>query len=157
MKVIIQVNFILFLTLGLIGCSNNGVDDNDVLELLKSYKTEQYTIESPSNPPSGEEISEKVKPYLTEEAFEELNSNRVFSIAPDVARKTNKPISIIDIQVEKTDENEDGTFDYTYILDIKIGTGSDAEIIKNKGQLTLSTEDGLKISRDWEEKRFLSQ
>jgi hypothetical protein len=143
--------FFLIIIAGLVGCTNNAVDDNEVLDLLKTYKTEQYTIDNPSNPPTNDEIVQQVKPYLSEEALEKLIANRVFSIAPDIATNTNKPIMLNDVQIEKAKTKDDGTVDYTYTLDIQSGDDSDAEIIRINGQLTVSSEDGLKITRDWEE------
>lgn len=84
--------------------------------------------------------------------MEKLNANRIFRIAPDIATNTNKPIKVNDVQIEKSEKNEDGTVDYTYTLEIQLGEGSNAEVIKNNGQLTVSSENGLKIIRDWEEK-----
>nr|WP_257989508.1 hypothetical protein [Bacillus infantis] len=142
----------LVFILGLFGCSKNHINDNDVLEMVKVYKKEQYTIEEPSDPPTIDEIVQRVKPYLSEEALEELSANRVFSIAPDIASNTNKSIKVNDVQIEESKKNKDGTTDYTYTIEIQLGEGSNAEIIKNSGQLTVSSEDGLKIIRDWEEK-----
>ncbi|MEN8698231.1 hypothetical protein [Bacillus infantis] len=144
--------FMLVFILGLFGCSKNHINDNDVLEMVKVYKKEQYTIEEPSDPPTIDEIVQRVKPYLSEEALEELSANRVFSIAPDIASNTNKSIKVNDVQIEESKKNKDGTTDYTYTIEIQLGEGSNAEIIKNSGQLTVSSEDGLKIIRDWEEK-----
>ncbi|NHM33732.1 hypothetical protein [Neobacillus terrae] len=115
--------FMLILIVGLFGCSKNSINENDVLEILKTYKTEQYTIEEPSNPPTNDEIVQHVKPFLSEKALEKLNANRVFSIAPDIATNTNKPIKVNDVQIEKSEKNEDGTVDYTYTLEIQLGEG----------------------------------
>jgi hypothetical protein len=142
----------LVFILGLFGCSKNHINDNDVLEMVKVYKKEQYTIEEPSDPPTIDEIVQRVKPYLSEEALEELSANRVFSIAPDIASNTNKSIKVSGVQINELEKNEDGTTDYTYTVEIQLGEGSNAEVIKNNGQLTVSSEDGLKIIRDWEEK-----
>ncbi|WP_180827415.1 hypothetical protein [Bacillus sp. UMB0728] len=144
--------FMLVFILGLFGCSKNHINDNDVLEMLKVYKKEQYTIEEPSDPPTIDEIVQRVKPYLSEEALEELSANRVFSIAPEIASNTNKSIKVSGVQINELEKNEDGTTDYTYTVEIQLGEGSNAEVIKNNGQLTVSSEDGLKIIRDWEEK-----
>lgn len=138
--------------LGLFGCSKNHIKDNDVLEMLKIYKKGQYTIEEPSDPPINDEIVERVKPYLSERALEKLNADRVFSIAPDIASNTNKSIKVNGVQIKELEKNEDGTADYTYTIEIQLGEGVNAEVIKNNGQLTVSSEDGLKIIRDWEEK-----
>ncbi|MGD6876430.1 hypothetical protein [Bacillus infantis] len=144
--------FMFILIVSLFGCSKNPINDDDVLELLKVYKKEQYTIEEPSDPPINDEIVERVKPYLSERALEKLNANRVFSIAPDIASHTNTPVKVNDVQIKELEKNEDGTADYTYTVEIQLGEGANTEIIKNNGQLTVSSEDGLKIIRDWEEK-----
>jgi hypothetical protein len=143
--------FLLIIIVGLVGCTDNAVDDNEVLDLLKTYKTEQYTIVDPSNPPTNDEIVQQVKPYLSEEALEKLIADRVFSIAPDIASSTNKPIMLNDVQIEKDKIQDDGTVDYTYTLEIQSGEDSNSEVIKINGQLTVSSKDGLKITRDWEE------
>ncbi|TYS50958.1 hypothetical protein [Bacillus infantis] len=144
--------FMFILIVSLFGCSKNPINDDDVLELLKVYKKEQYTIEEPSDPPTEDEIVQRIKTYLSTEALEELSANRVFSIAPDIASHTNKPVKVNDVQIKELEKNEDGTADYTYTVEIQLGEGANAEIIKNNGQLTVSSEDGLKIIRDWEEK-----
>lgn len=142
----------LVFILGLFGCSKNHINDNDVLEMLKMYKKEQYTIEEPSDPPANDEIVQRVKPYLSTDTMEKLSANRVFSIAPEIASSTNKPIKVNNVQIKESEKNEDGTVDYAYTIEIQLGEGSNAEVIKNNGQLTVSSEDGLKIIRDWEEK-----
>lgn len=79
--------FMLFIGMILVvsGCSDNVFNENDVKEFVMEYKTNQYTIEDASNPPSAVEIGEKVKPYLSEEEYEYFLVRRYFNFITVVA------------------------------------------------------------------------
>ncbi|MBP2239955.1 hypothetical protein J2Z40_000508 [Cytobacillus eiseniae] len=143
--------FILFtLLLGLIGCSSKeSVSEDDILKLVKDYKTVQYNIKDPSNPPTEIEIGEKVKNYFSEKEFEKQMANRVFATGPLIAKKTNKSIELEDIVLEEEKKKEDGSIDYNYILKLKFYDENSSETIEKKGQLTIKE---LTITRDWEER-----
>ncbi|KAB2338411.1 hypothetical protein F7731_02290 [Cytobacillus depressus] len=150
MKGIFRLSLLFTMIIGLIACSSKEVvKEEDVLNLVKDYKTEQYNIKDPSNSPTGVEIGEKVKKYFLEKEFEKQMANRVFQIAPDIAKKTNKSIELNDVILEKGKENEDGTIDYNYTLKLKFYDDHSNDVIEKKGQLTI---EGLKITRDWEER-----
>lgn len=132
-------------------CSNETIKTDDVGKLVKEYKAGQYNIKDPDNLPTGIEIGNKVKKYLSKEAFDHLNANRVFQIAPDFVKKTNKTIELEDIILEKEKENEDGTIDYKYTLKLKVSDEQSNEVYEKKGQLSVSNNGHLKITRDWED------
>lgn len=143
---------VFFIAVVLVGCGNERtIDEKAVLNLLKDYKTEQYTIQDPSNPPTEIEIADKVKGFLSEEVLKKQEANRVFSLAPNYAKKTNTKIELEDVTIEKDKENKDGTVDYNYTVTLKLNNGKTTEKIKKKGQLTISNDGNLKITRDWEE------
>lgn len=143
---------VFFIAVALVGCGNEGaIDDKAVLKFLKDYKTEQYTIENPSNPPTEIEIAEKVKGFLSEEVLKKQEANRVFGLATNYAKKTNTKIELEDVTIEKDKQNKDGTVDYNYTATLKLNNGKTTEKIKKKGQLTISNDGNLKITRDWEE------
>jgi hypothetical protein len=52
--------FIVVLVM-MIACSNEVYEEVDIKEFVMEYKTEQYTVEDPSNPPTAIEIGERVK------------------------------------------------------------------------------------------------
>jgi hypothetical protein len=150
MRKVFRLLVIFTMILGLIACSSKEVvKEEDILKLVKDYKTEQYNIKDPSNPPTGIEIGEKVKDSFSEKEFEKQMSNRVFQIAPDIAKKTNKSIELEDIMIEKGKENNDGKIDYNYTLKLKFYDNETTEVVEKKGQLSI---EGLKITRDWEER-----
>ena len=101
---------------------NHEVKEDDVMSFVQDYKTEQYTIKDPKNAPTGIIIGQKVKKYLSEEAYEKLMANRSFELAPYVAKKLNKSIVLEDIHLEKVKE-EDETIDYNYTLKLKFDDG----------------------------------
>lgn len=135
-----------------VACSNKVIKDEDVMNFVKEYKIEQYTIKDPTNAPTESEIATKVKGYLSEEVFNKHNANRIFHIAPYIAKKTNKSIELEDVILERKKENDNGTIDYNFILKLKFEDDKSSEVVEKKGQLTISNEDGLKITCDWEEK-----
>ncbi|WP_066299192.1 hypothetical protein [Bacillus sp. FJAT-29937] len=155
MKKVFGFLFVLLIGVIAAACSNETVKNEDVEKLVKEYKTEQYHITDPANPPTGIEIGEKVKKYLSEDAFAKLNANRVFQLAPKFAKQTNKTIELEDIVLEKIKEHDDGRIDYKYTLKLKVSyeqPNESYEIFDKEGQLSVSnTNEGLKITRDWEQ------
>lgn len=149
MKRKLGVLLLLIMTLALVACGQEKASDTEVLKLLTDYKSVQYNIKDPSKPPSETEISEKVKGYFSKDAFEKQMTDRVFQIAPVIAKASNKSIQLENVQLMKSKENKDGTIDYTYKLKLKFYDNQTTEIIEKNGQLTV---DGLKITRDWEER-----
>ncbi|WP_273130588.1 hypothetical protein [Bacillus weihaiensis] len=157
------VGIISFLfVIGLImGCSktesktaNATEKQQDVLSLLSNYKKEQYTIEDPKTAPTGEEISKKVKEYLTEDALADLEANRNFQLAPDLAKNTNHSIELTGVEVKQKKENDDGTVIYTYTVYLKLTNveSSSSQEIEKKGEITVSNVDKLIITKDWQDK-----
>ncbi len=63
----------LFLMLISVSACNNDVIKEDVMSFIQEYKTEQYTIKDPKNAPTGIEIGQKVKKYLSEDVYEQLS------------------------------------------------------------------------------------
>lgn len=94
MKKIHSIFLVSIMLASLFACSNEKVKDKDVKNFVMEYKTIQYTIEDPINAPSGIEIGEKVKAYLSENVFNKHNANRIFQLAPDIAKKTGKSIDV---------------------------------------------------------------
>ena len=143
-----------FMIISFVAACNSGsaINEDEVLNLVKKYKTEQYTIQDPADTPTPNEIADKVKNYLSKEALEKQQSNRIFVLAPDLSKKTNKSLKFEEIVLEKEKENEDGTIDYKYTLKLKLYDEQSSEILEVDGQLTVSNEDGLVITRDWENK-----
>ncbi len=95
----------------MVACSKETITENDIVNFIKEYKTAQYTIQSPTNIPTTEEIEEKVKPFLTKKEFEKQMANRVFEIAPMIAEEMNKSIEISDVILEKDSENDNGSIE----------------------------------------------
>jgi hypothetical protein len=143
----------LVLIIGVIAsaCNNETIKTENVEKFVKEYKAEQYNIKDAKNLPSGIEIGDKVKKYLSKDAFDKLNANRIFQIAPDFVKKTNKNIELVDVILEKKKENEGGTINYQYTLKLKVSNGQSSEVFEKKGQLSISNDNGLKITRDWEQ------
>ncbi|MGG0655789.1 LptM family lipoprotein [Rummeliibacillus pycnus] len=149
MKRIVGLLFLCIMALTLFACGQDQASDKEVLELLKDYKTVQYNIKDPLNPPSGTEIGEKVKGYFREDEYEKQMANRVFQIAPEIAKASNKSIQLENVKLKKSKENKDGTIDYDYTIKLKLYDDQSSEEIEKNGQLTV---DGLKITRDWEDR-----
>ncbi|MGE8203460.1 hypothetical protein ACQKP0_02770 [Heyndrickxia sp. NPDC080065] len=142
--------FVAFISI--VACSNKEVvKQDDVLNFVKDYKSKQYTIKDPSNDQAGNEIVEKVKAFLSEDTLNKMMANRAFDLIPYIAKNMNKSIELQEINLEKANENGNGTINYKYNLKIKFYDEQSSEMFERKGELTLSTDNGLKITRDWEE------
>lgn len=152
----ILLSFFMIITI-VAACSGSGINEDDVLDLVKKYKTEQYTIPDPANTPTPNEIADKVKGYLSKDALKKQQANRTFGLAPDLAKKTNKSLTFEEITLEKQKENEDGTINYKYTMKLKLYDKQSSEILKVDGQLSVSNDNGLVITRDWENKRVFEK
>ncbi|MFJ8260640.1 hypothetical protein ACIQ4I_01585 [Rummeliibacillus sp. NPDC094406] len=147
MKRTVGLLLLCIMALTLFACGQDQASEKDVLKLLKDYKTVQYNIKDPLNPPSGTEIGEKVKVYFSEDEFERQMANRVFQLAPEISKTSNKSIQLENVKLKKSKENKDGSIDYNYTMKLKFYDDESSEVIEKNGQLTV---DGLKITRDWE-------
>ena len=152
----ILLSFIMVIAF-MAACSNSDINENEVLNLVSKYKTEQYTILDPGNTPTPNDIADKVKGYLSKDALEKQQANRIFGLAPDLAKKTNKSLKFEEIKLEKVKENEDGTINYKYTLKLKLYDQQSSEILEVDGQLSVSNDNGLVITRDWENKRVFEK
>lgn len=119
---------------------------------MKEYKAEQFTIKDPNSLPTGIEIGNNIKKYLSEEAFNKLEANRIFQIVPDFVKATNKTIELEDVILKNEKEYDNGTVDYSYTLKLKIYDNPyTSEVFEKGGQLSVSNDGGLKITRDRED------
>ncbi|MCA1026036.1 hypothetical protein LCM23_08015 [Cytobacillus kochii] len=129
--------------------SSSNADEKEVKEFLSQYKSYQYTIENPKNPPTADEIGEKVKPFLSDEEYEKQFANRAFDIPAEVASKTNNSIALDDVTLEKV-ESEEESEKYKYTLHLIFSDNGSEESIDRKGEITVKTNNEMKITRDWE-------
>ncbi|MBT2690856.1 hypothetical protein J7I93_22210 [Bacillus sp. ISL-47] len=141
-----------FLTIFFISACKQTNFEDEALQIGKEYKEMQYTIKDYENPP---DITEKSKTYLTEDEYERTLANRVFELITEAAVAQKISIEPEDIVFEKFDtENEKDKIRLNYKM-IIIGKENSGEVrfrMKTKGQMTvIQTEDGIKISRDWDE------
>ncbi|WP_010095632.1 hypothetical protein [Ornithinibacillus scapharcae] len=139
--------------IALSSCTDTDVyNDKDIKNFVKEYKTKQYAVENPSNPPTAVEIGERVKPFLTEEEYDYFYKRRYFHFINVVAKNTGYKSKVQDITLEKTEENEDGTVDYDYVLTVEYYHDNFSEAVETKGQLTIQYNgENYKITRDWEQ------
>ena len=153
MKKIFGLLTICLMVFGLCGCIDkaNAVSSDDILKLAKEYKTIQYTVKDPSNPPTYEEIADKAKEYLSEKALDTLYKQRAFLMVSKFAKETNTSIELESLSMDKTKENDDGSINCDYTIKLKLNNGQSTKIVEKKAQLTVS-KDGKKITRDWDEK-----
>jgi hypothetical protein len=134
------------------GCSEKGINEDDVKEFVMEYKTNQYTVEDASNPPTGIEIGEKVKPFLSEEEYTDLMRTRNFQIVTIVAENTGYESKLKDVILERTEETDDGSINYNYTMKVEYYNDSFLELVETKGQLTIQYNgEQYQITRDWEQ------
>ncbi|MFJ5748482.1 hypothetical protein ACIQX3_20280 [Peribacillus frigoritolerans] len=110
--------------IGVVAC-NKDVAKEDVTKeaiekFVKDYSTERYTVKDPSNPPSSDEIANKVKEYLSKDEYDAQIANRYYSIPSMVAKEVNKSIEVQDLNLEEQSKNDDSTIDYKYTIKFKL-------------------------------------
>ena len=120
---------LIFILIGS-SCSHETIETEDVEKFLKEYKAEQYNLKYPNNLPSGVDIGNRVKKYLSKGALDKLNANQVFKIAPDFAERTNKTIELEDVILENEKENNDGSLNYKYTLKLKVSDEKSSEVFE---------------------------
>jgi ribosomal protein L20A (L18A) len=140
----------------LTACSESTTEHN-IEAFVKDYKTKQYTINDLTQLAGKHPVeinaifTEKLESYLSEDELENLTINRFFLVTPNVAIAANKKVKLETISLEKVEDNEDGSINYNYTLEIDYYDDQSSEIIEKEGQLTiLVNDDELKITRDWE-------
>ncbi|MDQ0271379.1 hypothetical protein [Cytobacillus purgationiresistens] len=146
MKKWLAFMFISILFFGLAGCSNN---EAEIKAFVKEYKTKQYTVTDPAHPPDGREFTEEFKGYLSDELYEKMMINRFYDIIPKFSERTGFKIELKDVKLEEVNTEDDLT-SYKYTLELLFDNGEETETIERKGELTISTEDKFKLTRDWE-------
>ncbi|MCU6602193.1 hypothetical protein OCO53_17130 [Peribacillus frigoritolerans] len=164
-KKILSLLFLVVLFISAVACNKDVIKENSEEKPLKeenvvkveeaeilfnNYSKELYTIKDPSNPPTFDEIAEKIKLYLTEEQYNAEIANRKFQIPELVSKQINKSIEVQDVKLEEQSKNDDGTIDYLYTTTFKVYDENSSEIYEKEGELTISTTNNeLKIDRDW--------
>jgi hypothetical protein len=144
------IMLLIGMLLALSGCGNSVFNEKDIKEFVMEYKTNQYTVEDPSNPPTAVEIGESVKAYLSKEEYENLIKNRYFHFITVIVENTGKKVELQDVILEKVEENDDGSVDYNYTLEINYYDDHASDIVKKDGQMTIQHDGQYKITRDWE-------
>lgn len=140
----------------LVGCSQDELKEEEVLKFVKEYKTIQYNVENPDDLTSTNEealnTADKVKPYLSEEAHEDMLTNRIFAFPLEYAKKTSSSLKVENFHLDKQEVNEDGSVDYKYTYELIADNGDSKEIMNRNGELTITkSDDGdLILTRDWE-------
>jgi hypothetical protein len=134
------------------GCGEKGINEDDVKQFVMEYKTNQYTVEDASNPPTGIEIGEKVKPFLSEEEYNYFMRSSYFHLITVVAENTGYKSRLKDIILEKIEETDDGSINYKYTMKVEYYHDSFSELVETKGQLTIQYDgEQYQITRDWEQ------
>ena len=138
-----------FLFLFLTGCST--LNEEEALEFAETFKRLQYDVDDYTKIEYDTEkkLTEKLKPFLTEDRYEKLFANReVYGLMYAKLYKSN--IKLEKIIFEKYEENkQEGTIDFKYTMDIKF-SGSINKILTKNGEMTVvKTDNGWKIRRDW--------
>ncbi|MEE3954427.1 hypothetical protein [Peribacillus frigoritolerans] len=164
-KKILSLLFLVVLFISAVACNKDVIKENseekplkeenvvkveEAEKLFNNYSKELYTIKDPSNPPTFDEIAEKIKVYLTEEQYNAEIANRKFQIPELVSKQINKSIEVQDVKLEEQSKNGDGKIDYIYTITFKVYDENSSEIYEKEGELTISTTNNeLKIDRDW--------
>lgn len=150
---------VLLLFLLVIGCSNSS-DEQSAMQLAKEFKMIQYEITDYTHISDLTEyqknILEKLKPYLTEEEYQDFSANRLAGIVPSIAQKYKTNIHVEDITFTKNQENkEKGTIGFSYTITLK-SSGEINKTIVEKGKMILTkTAEGWLISNDSSEHSLL--
>ena len=144
------IPLLCFILMGLMACSKDTAKEEDIEEFVKNYSAERYNMKDPANPPTSDDIADRVKKYLSKEEYDKQLANRYYALPSMLAKEVHKSIEVQDLVLEEQNKNEDGSIDYTYTLKIKLYDGQQSKVYDKKGELTISQkENELKITRDF--------
>ena len=59
-----------FVLMGLMACNKEAVKEEDIQEFVMNYSAARYNVKHPSQPPTSDEIADKVKEYLSKEEYD---------------------------------------------------------------------------------------
>ena len=145
--------FFLLCTIGplfLISACNNYEDNAN--NFGQEFINDLYTIDNQSVDIKDMSVEELIdfqnsfSSYFTKKEFENLETIRFFTIPLEVANKLNNNISVQDISIEKTEDEQN--FEHTFTLVFIDEDGNKVDEEEMKGQMTIiDTKDGLKIDR----------
>ncbi|MDP9740665.1 UNVERIFIED_ORG: hypothetical protein QFZ59_002495 [Bacillus sp. B2I3] len=154
-KKILSLLFLFVLFIGVVACNKDVAKEDvakeaDIEKFVKDYSTERYNVKDPSNPPTSDEIANKVKEYLSKDEYDAQMDNRYYSIPSMVAKEVNKSIEVQNLNLEEQNKNDDSTIDYKYTIKFKLYDEKSSKVYDKEGELTISIKDNeLKITRDW--------
>ncbi len=139
----------------LIGCTNTSPDEQ-ITQLALTVKKTQYetdgTQQDLQNIEAITKINEKIKPYLTDKAYELYVRNREGTLPVQVSSQQNARIAVKSLSLEKQSEaNGVLTYHYTMELELVYAGDTPSKVIKADGQMDVVKEgDTYKVSRDWD-------
>jgi hypothetical protein len=134
----------------LAACVGEGAEGAAAAAFLKEYKHAQLDVQA-SEHPTVEKRTNKIKPYVTDEVFEQIMNNRLIELPLKAAEKQGADIAAVVSDIEVKASGEDA-YDLSYVVILKLSgsEGSEEAEIKFHGQSTVERIDGdWKVTRDY--------
>ena len=134
------------------GCSNEQINEDQVLEMVKNLKKSQYELQKDTKIDDAySDIHEKMKPLLTEKAYDSLLTNRDAFTTVEALRK-GYTIEVGKITIEETKEEKETNsigVSYTFELTFSSSTKNAVKTVKAQASI-VKVGDTFKIDRDWD-------
>lgn len=133
------------------GCSEQ-IKEDQLSEMLKNLKKSQYELQKSINTDDAYSyIHEKMKPYLTEKAYNELLTNREAFMSVEAA-KNGYYVEVGKITIDQTkEEKETNSINVSYTLELKFSSSKKNVVKTVTAQATIiKVGDTLKIDRNWD-------
>lgn len=125
----------------IVGCSLN--DEDKILDLIKSYKTELYQVDYNKQVDLGmlvENASDTYGKYFTEKEFESFMLNRILTKYYEISFGNKCSISFKDIKIEKYfEEKKENKIGYHYVMQVlkTYPESGKEEVVTEEGSISL--------------------
>lgn len=125
------------------GCSSSG--DSEIKKLVKSYTNDLYNVDNYETEIDYDKITEKFKPYLTDNSYNEFYAQRLSIMSIDEASKDkyNQKVKDIKMNLSKKGDKE-VLVDYEVELERTYTDSNNKEVISKKDSLKVINDNG-----DW--------
>lgn len=147
---------ILSLLFGLVlvitGCSQQQINQDQVVEVVTNVKKAEYELQKEKTTDDAfSSIHEKMKPYLTEKAYNDLLTNREAFKAVEAAKK-GYHVEVGKITIDQIKEvQESNSINVSYTIELKFSSSKNNVVKTVTAQATIIKDgDTIKVDRNWD-------
>ncbi|MCI3918765.1 hypothetical protein MO973_00760 [Paenibacillus sp. TRM 82003] len=144
----------LIAAIAMSGCSFESDEDrrNEAAAVSMRFLATLFGVEDFTNVPSPEALEERLRPFVTDEVWKQLEANRIHQLASSAAISQRNNIGVDSSELSDIRWNDDGTsaeLRYGAELQFVSSSGVAQRSVRANGDLTIADVDG-----EWRVTRF---